>query len=609
MAKEQLMKNPFEIGMAEVVQLESAMTEFVPDNTEYTLLSSKTNTIFSGSRGSGKSINLRSLEPLSQSKFLANRLGKPERTVEDYLNEDNGAFVGVYINCRDGVLNCEEFRTLSSLDYVDQDQVQFLMNSNIAAEICRKVIKTIREQLTFALESSVEIDNAPRFLSNVCSPEEKEIKLGELLARFDRKCRRILDEIQDKVNEVILLQKIIDEFSNPLLSDIRITPGIFDFLETLRGAIGLPCPFYIMFDEANDLSFHQQVAVNSLIACRRMDLACFKVASQKHGYTFRRRGGRDIDEVHDFTAFDLDQLYTNSRDAYYHRIRKIANQRLSHCGIEVDIEEYLPRNKTDIEQLERAREIASKRYDLMPPDKRPRDKQNYIKKYAPAIVFQTVRPSKGANSYAGFENVVHLSSGIVRGFLECCSLMFNNCLEKNPGVIPDSIPVSIQNESIASFSNSFVETYITQKMENLPEDRNEYRDLMQLNNLLKSLGMLFRKRLMDESSREPRIISVSLKQPPEGDLLEILKLAEQKAFLHKKWYRSKRGNVNLPCYILNRRLCPYFNLDVSGFQGRLEFHPNQLGIALSDPKEFVDFAFPEARNQEIESPQLALFEY
>jgi hypothetical protein len=61
----------------------------------------------------------------------------------------------------------------------------------------------------------------------------------------------------------------------------------------------------------------------------------------------------------------------------------------------------------------------------------------------------------------------------------------------------------------------------------------------------------------------------------------------QESFLHAKWYRSKRGNRNLRCYVLNRRLCPHFNLDITGFQGRVELSSADLSLALRSPDAFL----------------------
>ncbi len=108
-------------------------------------------------------------------------------------------------------------------------------------------------------------------------------------------------------------------------------------------------------------------------------------------------------------------------------------------------------------------------------------------------------------------------------------------------------------------------------------------------------------------SREPRVISVSLKTDPNERLKRILNIAEREAFLHRKWYRSKRGNINLPCFVLNRRLCPHFNLDLSGFQGRLEVAADELALALSDPAAFVATVRRKGDGAEDKLGQLTLF--
>ena len=336
---------------------------------------------------------------------------------------------------------------------------------------------------------------------------------------------------------------------------------------------------------------------------------CVKVASQLHGFEpHYRHDGTDVDETHDYTTLDLESLYTNHQEAYYQRVRAIANHRLSQAQLATRIESYLPVNPKDVADMELANS-AEKRYWALPEGQRPTDRVNFIKKYAPALVFQEIRSQKGSRSYAGFDNVVDLSSGIVRAFLDCCSRMYTKCLEANPDSEPDQIPISVQNEVIAGYSDEFVQSQLVAKIDALDPHNAERSDLESLYNLLKGLGALFRERLLDATSREPRIISVSLKSDPDERLKRILNLAEREAFLHRKWYRSKRGNINLPCYVLNRRLCPHFNLDLSGFQGRLEVTADDLAVALTEPQAFVATMRRRGDGDEVQPGQLTLFEW
>src|SRR3712207_3925108 len=97
------------------MELSAVGREFVRNHTEYAHLAAHSHTIVWGSRGSGKSIHFRFLEPLAQ----AHRPESPgPGDVKRFLAEPS-AFLGIYINCREGVLNREEFRQVERLPKAD----------------------------------------------------------------------------------------------------------------------------------------------------------------------------------------------------------------------------------------------------------------------------------------------------------------------------------------------------------------------------------------------------------------------------------------------------------------------------------------------------------
>jgi len=273
--------------------------------------------------------------------------------------------------------------------------------------------------------------------------------------------------------------------------------------------------------------------------------------------------------------------------------------------VKASIQEYLPENPADVKLLQRAEKLAEERYYALPEDKRPEELRNFVRKYAPAIVYQELRSHKAAKSYSGFGNIVHLSSGIVRAFLDCCSRMYVKCMEDGRKE-PTSIPLSVQAEVVAAYADEYIEKQLRARIGEMPRESPERQRLEELWMLLQALGKAFRARLMDKNSREPRIISISLKDAPDKRLEEVLRLAEREAFLHRKWYRAKTGDRNLECYVLNRRLCPHFNLDLTGFQGRVEVSASVLAAGLKNR----DALLPAFKAEDADGDgQLEMFEW
>lgn len=584
--------------------------EFVLDNTEHSKLAAHLHTIVWGSRGSGKSMHFRFLEPaawIAHHAFL-----RQERTPHDeaYLVTElaNGnAAIGVYVNCRDAALSRSEFRLLDrELD--DPYLLHLLTDRYLAVAVMQRICETLLFQLPSVCKRPFTAATFPEAIRAFALLDCDT--LADALLRLTGRARHSLADLGALLESWALRTDSGDD--DDRLRDVpRLTLHIEPFLRSLQEHLGITAPFFLMFDEANELSPSQQQVVSELLAQRSQRVLCVKVASQLNGFSTQRSVAEPPQELHDYTAIDLDSLYTNNRDAYYSRVQRIANERLERAGLAGDIQKYLPPNRADLALMEEARRMAAARYDALPPDRRPIDRANYVRKYAPAIVHQELRSPKAGKSYAGFDNVVHLSSGIVRAFLDCCSNMYTNYMESGDNREPESIPVDIQNATIEDFSDAFIESEIIARLAQLDAESDESRDLRALYNLLRGLGTLFRLRLHDKDSSEPRIISVSVKDVCSTRLGHILSTAVQRSFLHKRWYRSKRGTVKLPCYILNRRLCPHFNLEISGFQGRLEMVAVDLELALDDPDKFASTMMDRSRTLDADDSgeQISLWEW
>ncbi|MBA7538684.1 hypothetical protein ES705_30961 [subsurface metagenome] len=598
------MPNPFEIVSAELMELKQVAEEFVQEHTEYAKLASYSHTIVWGSRGSGKSMHFRFMEPMAQA---CSKDTKYNGDVKEFLKEQN-SFIGIYINCRDGVLNREELRLVESLPNANQNVLNILFSRYLSCILIKTISATISAQLDWVSQLSVRETNIPLWIKE--SYKNAFESLGTVLEHAIKHCSSCLAKLDDIVDRHFLNFDTAHSLDNFPSNTPRLTPDVHDYCRFLKTSANIVSPFFILFDEANELAELHQRCLNTLIAVRSQRSMCIKLASQRHGFVTIRKLESSVDETHDYTTIDLDGLYTNNRQAYYKRIERIGNERLQRAGFNISINEYLPQNEKEVEAFEKAKKIAEERYFSIEEKKRPIEKSNFIKKYAPAILFQEVLSPKGSKTYAGFDSVVHISSGIVRSFLDCCSKMYTRYDEKYSGKEPDHIPVSIQGEVIKKYSDEFIQFQIVDKLENLYPDSKEWTERKELMNLLKGLSILFRGRLMDKKSREPRIISISLKNDPEPRLQDVLNLAEREAFIHVKWYRSKRGNRNLRCYILNRRLCPHFNLDHTGFQGRLEVFAEELNLCLTDPDKFAKSILGRGpEKSEEDENQLTLFEW
>jgi len=369
------------------------------------------------------------------------------------------------------------------------------------------------------------------------------------------------------------------------------TTGYHDFLlpfikyfqafSFLNGA-----PIYLMIDDADRLLEAQQSILNSWVANRDHDALCIKIGAVREGYkTFLTRDGGVIEQPHDFSEINVDELYTQSKSDYSSKVKLIAERRLEIANSKVtDIEKFLPMDPNEQKLFEEIKRQTSEEWSKVGEPGRQND---YVNRYASARLFQYLRKTKKKKSYAGFQTMVDLSSGIIRDFLEPCYLMFDKSVSIGDNPIESgSIQPSTQNEVLYRYSEYLLITKFDDIRRDLTPEK--WSHLSKLRRLVESLGRLFYERLHDAEAREARLFSFTIRgQNIPDDVEEVLKLGLTYRFFHLRTYSTKEGGGREFWYILNRRLCPVYKLDPSGFEGRISLTPQFLQLALEDPEKFV----------------------
>jgi len=164
--------------------------------------------------------------------------------------------------------------------------------------------------------------------------------------------------------------------------------------------------------------------------------------------------------------------------------------------------------------------------------------------------------------------------------------MFDQELNRlGPGNTIVSIPAGIQNEVLYKYSEEFLLSKFEDFRKDLPPEH--WSTLDSLRALLQSLGKLFYERLHDPDAREARLFSFTVRGQLPSDLGDILRLGVRYRYFQLRTYSSKEGGGRENWYILNRRLCPVFKLDPTGFEGRISLTSDFLRLACQDPGKFV----------------------
>lgn len=588
-------KNPFAVHSPDALETVPAnyiVNLFVEEYTRLPAIEQQKHTFIWGLRGSGKSFILRYMEPRCQEI----RFG----SLSEFFEKDD-SFIGIYFPCNNGQQDKTELDKIED-DYKRQAISEHLLNVCVAEETISSIVEQIPS----------------RFYSN----DDVEALIEDVLHTLDAEsledCKRRASLEADKNSEPLEWLRCLFKYQRvgieDYLKELAIGRGsteykgsvtsyhnfILPFFKKIREMVWKEnLPIYLLVDDAFYLREHQQRVINTWIGNRDQAYLCVKVSSVRSRYdTYETKEGDPIEETHDFSEVGLDEQYTVEHSDYSNKVKRIANRRLEIAEVPTkDVKEFLPASEYEQDLLEQIRKEMREEWE---ENQGPGESvTNYVDKNARARLHQRVAENKASKSYAGFDYLVHISSGRIRDFLNPCHTMFEKCVERgNARDEIEEIPVSIQNDIIKEFSRELLQDKPKKIRKDL--DADERSTLEKLMTLVKSLGDLFHERLHDEDHREPRVFSFSVRGviPPDSDIHQVLELGTERGYFTLHTAPSKEGGGGEELYILNRRLAPVFTIDPSSFRGRIPLDHQKLKVACEDPDEFVRVAHGIDKKQE-----------
>ena len=229
----------------------------------------------------------------------------------------------------------------------------------------------------------------------------------------------------------------------------------------------------------------------------------------------------------------------------------------------------------------------------------------------PTYITSLLGTSKSGSTYkyAGFDQIVHISSGIIRYFLESASLMYGEMRSRHGQVT--RISPEIQDQILRSLADQFLfsefDRWSTDEVEK--EEGNSAKVLdrtRRLRNLIQALGGTFHQILRSDAS-ERRVFSVALTDEPTPDVLEVFDLGVQYGYFHQSTIGNKEKTGRTRLYVLTRRLAPFFTLDPTSFAGYKFVTNEALREAMHRPKTFLGKVRRSGVDCVLETGQLALF--
>lgn len=580
-------KNPFEYLTPDSIEAKSAIDIFVDVFKDYYNVLNQGNTFITGPRGSGKSMMFRIMKPDCQK--LKNSKS---------LNELK--FFGVYIPVKDTSLNVTDLKILE-----DKHGANLLNEHFMVLYLSIVIFNALKEQDYSSFPNTLEeIKNfynhvfIKRLINSGWQKEESDqIELQNTNSVFEQ-MKIICETMQSK-----FVHNYVRDLTNKLKPIPYLGPlclyfdFLFPILKEIRKFSFLPkAPIYLMVDDADELSLTQTKILNSWVSFRSTADVCYKISSTHLRYkTYYTTSNSRIDSPHDYSELDLTEVYTSDKkDRYYSNVKEMVEKRLKAALIkDISAEKYFPANEKQEAEIKKLSEKykADHGYDYAYRYSRP----DYMKGL----------PNKYAYSYSGFTQLVHLSSGIIRNFLDLAAKMFTRTINEGKEFL--AIPDNIQDSEIKDYSDKFLHNEFDKLTndENLTEEKlNNHKKLY---NLIQSLGKMFRIILMSDA-KERRIFSFQFEDEPSQTLKEVLKLGVIYNYFQISAKGDKAGTGRAKLYILNRMLAPYFRLDPNNFSGYKYLTSDSLELAMTDFRKFL-FKFTKGDfSSDFDGLQMKLFD-
>ncbi len=357
-------------------------------------------------------------------------------------------------------------------------------------------------------------------------------------------------------------------------------------------------PFFLLVDDADNLTETQTIILNTWVSYRTNSDVSLKISTQLNYKTYNTFYGTNIDSPHDYYDVNILTTYSSSKDVYNKRIRQIVERRLQNFyNTEEDISPdlFFPQDEKQVLAIENEKKIIRETFEK--EGRGYRESDDVLRYAVPNYIRRLSGASKNLNnySYSGFDQLVSISSGIVRYFLTPAAKMFNTTFAKlkteDVIITPQDIkfiPPNIQSDTIKDYSTEqlFKEYKKLEKdLQKIKTDTNYLSKVEKLRNLIESLGTIFHEYLISDRS-ERRVFSFAISDKVTKELQDVLDFGVELGYFQAASIGKKRGSGRTTLYILTRILAPYFKLDPNSFAGYKFFTSARLHIAIKNPDTF-----------------------
>lgn len=580
----ELTLNPFAVKTPESLGAKELVELFVP-YPEFNNLQMTGHQFLHGHRGSGKSMMLRMMAPDSQMLYNNKRLSEL-------------SYFGVYLSIKATELNAPEFvrlETEPSGTILSEHVLTTKLLSSLFVSIRCHCFKDPDKNSTEVLKKVIEKEFLQRLKyagweGDLVNLSEKEFSEPDGVLQY---VIALIDEIQSASINYIKRRSFTNEakpYTGALLSFQEVMLPIITSLATKKL---IPAPVYFLLDDADNLSMQQTMILNTWVSYRTTEIVSLKISTQLNYKTYKTTSKIRIEAPHDFSAIHFTSVQTGSvKERYPKLVEQIVRKRLEKYGIKnTDPQSFFPNDPKQVEAIKEIAEEIKQKWEKGQSGYRPGDDAY---RYArPEYIRRLAGASKQGSTYkyAGFEQLVHLSSGIIRFFLEPAARMFTEQHQRNKGAEVTHIAPSVQDSELRKQADDILLGDFDRLMTEAQSDSaspEKLRDIQRLRNIIYGLGSLFKAHILDETASQRRVFSFSITGGPSEEINKILHLGVINGYFYLDGIGSKTGMGRERLYVLTRRLSPAFSLDPVGFSAYLTVTNKFLSEISEKPQAFIN---------------------
>jgi hypothetical protein len=596
-------QNPFEVITPEDLDIKAMNDLFVGDLDEFKMLLNEGHMMLKGPRGVGKSMMFRYMQvdrmcstkaEFSELKFLGFRV--PMKNVSFPRITEIQRLGDTYA----AELFEEHLLVLSFAQIIFSELLELKTMDNVIRNVDVESLYNYYIKVFLPLFAKKD---------DQCSIEHAYCGILSVIIEMLKSEYRIADDYVKHL--AIPNTPPALEYTGSFLNYIDFLYPILSGFSNIKGFPN--CPVYLMIDDAHCLTLLQTQILNSWMATRTAQRISIKVSTQYSYKTYYTVTGGTIDTPHDYKQIDMSDIYTaNVRSGSYRNlIKKVLSKRFEKYNLEnIQPEDFFPPNKVQEDKInEIAEEYIKKHQEGKGRGARPQDDAY---RYARADYIKNLmgqRKSGHTYSYAGFNQLVNISSGVIRYFLDAAAKMYAEQEVENNGTPITYIRDGIQSDVVTELARKFLKDEIYDYSLGGHKEAAPKEDFQKLTNLLNALGLLFSTIQFSERS-ERRVFSIAISDELTEETERILTLGVNYAYLHRSTIgRKERGYGRTWLYVLNRRLAPIWRLDPNSFAGYLFIQNRHLEAAMENPRSILKRLYSQMDvDDENKSVQLALFD-